>query len=276
MQKEDASINKRQKWTAIIIVFIIVIILIARNIEPNKDTNRNENENSPIVTSGKITTNQVNNQIPSNQQNETNVSYNVLDTYYRFGRSKSNSMYVWVASFTIVENTGNTNLFLAKGDFEISSKSGTILERTSVSSAYPIIIAPGEKGVYYCEFRFYHNEFTPESYDFVVSADLDIQKTHVNQIDLETSNITVASMYDTIYVRGNISNKTTQNIDNCYIVTFLYDESDKIIGVVPSTISEIPAGRNMNFEITDVMNFNDVSMEEVKRYEVIALSVDFT
>lgn len=202
------------------------------------------------------------------------VSYKVVDTYYRFGRLKSNSMYVWVACFSIVENTGNTNLFLSQGDFEICTKSGTILGRKSVSSAYPMIISPGEKGVYYCELNFYHNEFTTESYDFVITPDLNVQKTTIEEFDLDTSNVTLSTQYDIMYLRGNVANNTDQDVENCYVICFLYDESDKIIGVIASTISDIPAGRNMNFEITDIMNLNEVDPNEVKRTEVIAVSVD--
>ena len=77
-----------------------------------------------------------------------------------------------------------------------------------------------------------------------------------------------------MYLRGNVSNNTDKDVANCYIVSFLYNESDKIIGVIASTISDIPAGRNINVEITDIMNLNEVDPNEVKRTEVIAVSVN--
>lgn len=198
-----------------------------------------------------------------------NASYTVVDEYYYLSRS---SGLLYVNYFCIVKNTGTTNLLLDYSEFEISNKSGTILDNYKAVYGIPVVIAPGEIGVYQCDFSFYHSEFTEESYEFVITSDLNIKKTTKDIITLETSNI-LFSENDGGYivVRGNLANNTSKNLENCFWVALLYNESDKIIGVVEGMSMDLDAGRNMNFDGSYKYNKRAGS---VKRYEIIAIAVE--
>jgi hypothetical protein len=80
------------------------------------------------------------------QEKADKNSYKLVKEYYKLSRS---SGYLYVNYFRIIENTGDTNLYLDYSEFEISNTSGTILDQTSTFGA-PQVIRPGEKGVYQC------------------------------------------------------------------------------------------------------------------------------
>ena len=136
----------------------------------------------------------------------------------------------------------------------------------------PVVIAPGETGVYQCDFSFYHSEYTEESYQFVTTPKLDIEKTSKYIIKLETSDV-VFSTKNSGYgvIRGNIANNTSENLENCKWIEFLYNEEDKIIGVVEGIYFDLDAGRNMNFDGSYSYNIRAGS---VKRCEVIAIAIE--
>lgn len=198
---------------------------------------------------------------------EEKASYTILDEYYYLSRSGN----LFVDYFCIIKNTGNTNLYLDYSEFEISNKSGTILDIQKAARGLPVVIAPGEIGVYQCDFSFYH-DYSDQSYDFVVTPKLDIEKTSKSIIKLETSDV-VLSAKNSGYgvIRGNISNNTSKNFKNCKWVAFLYNEEDKIIGVVEGMYFDLDAGRNMNFDGSYSYNIRAGS---VKRCEVIAIAVE--
>lgn len=197
------------------------------------------------------------------------ASYTVVDEYYYLSRY---SGLLYVNYFCIVKNTGYSNLLLDYSEFEISNKSGTILDVYKAVRGLPVAIAPGETGVYQCNFSFHHPEFTEESYEFVITSDLNIKKTTKNIVKLETSNVFFSSKDGGyVVIRGNIANNTTRNLENCKWVAFLYNESDQIIGVVEGLSMDLDAGRNMNFEGS--CNYN-TRAGNVKRYEIIAIAVE--
>jgi hypothetical protein len=208
---------------------------------------------------------------PSDTQNpkDENSSYTIVDEYYYLSRS---SGLLFVNYFCIVKNTGNTNLSLDYSEFEISNKSGTILDVYKSVRGLPVVIAPGETGVYQCDFSFYHSEYTEESYQFVTTPKLDIEKTSKSIIKLETSDV-VFSTKNSGYgvIRGNIANNTSENLENCKWIAFLHNEEDKIIGVVEGIYFDLDAGRNMNFDGSYSYNIRAGS---VKRCEVIAIAIE--
>ena len=124
-------------------------------------------------------------------------------------------------------------------------------------------------------FSFRHSEFTPESYNFVVKADLDIQKTKKSVIKLQTSNVSLKETdSNNIIIRGNISNNTDKNLKDFQIVAFLYNEFDEMIGVAKSSYLNLDSGRNMNFDFSHYMMKNNIDSWDVKRYEIIAIAVE--
>lgn len=201
---------------------------------------------------------------------EVIASYKVVDEYYKLSRS---SGHLYVDYFCIIKNTGNTNLYLDYSEFEICNKNGTILDKTSTFGS-PDVICPGEIGVYQCMFIFYH-DYSDQTYDFVVKPKIDIQKTSKSVIKLKTSNVSMAQTdYGDVVIRGNISNNTNKNFENCRLVALLYNESDDIIGIAENVFLDLEAGRNMNFEISDfITTWNDGSWK-VKRYELVAIAIE--
>lgn len=199
-----------------------------------------------------------------------NASYTVVDEYYYLSRS---SGLLYVDYFYIIKNTGNTNLYLDYSEFEICNKSGTILDETSTFGA-PDVICPGEIGVYQCMFSFYH-DYSDQTYDFVVTPKLDIQKTSKSVIKLKTSNVSMGQTdYGNVFIRGNVANNTNKNFKNCRLVALLYNESDEIIGIAQNVYLELDAGRNMNFEISDFITKRNDDSWRVKRYELVAIAVE--
>lgn len=204
---------------------------------------------------------------PQNPQDE-NSSYTIVDEYYYLSRS---SGLLWVNYFCVVKNNGNTNLSLDYSEFEISNKSGTILDVYKAVRGLPVVIAPGEIGVYQCDFSFYH-DYSDQSYDFVVTQKLDIEKTSKSIIKLETSDVVFATKNSGYgVIRGNIANNTSKNLKNCKWIAFLYNEEDKIIGVVEGIYFDLDAGRNMNFDGSYSYN---IRAGNVKRCEVMAIVVE--
>lgn len=197
-------------------------------------------------------------------------SYELVDEYYKLSRS---SGLLYVDYFCIIENTGNTNLYLDYSEFEICNKSGTILDETSTFGA-PDVICPGEIGVYQCMFSFYH-DYSDQTYDFVVTPKLDIQKTTKSVIKLKTSNVSMGQTdYGNVFIRGNVANNTNKNFKNCRLFALLYNESDEIIGIAQNVYLDLDAGRNMNFEISDFITKRNDDSWRVKRYELVAIAIE--
>lgn len=199
------------------------------------------------------------------------VSYKVVDTYYRFGRLKSNSMHVWLACFSIVENDGNTDLYLSGGEFTIKNKDGVLVARKSVVDVYPTVIAPGERGVYYCELDFYHGEFTTESYNFSITPEFNIKKSKIESVKLEVSDVKVKKdTFGDIHSIGVVENTTGEIQELYYVVTFLYDDADKMIGILVDMPDSLNVGDKIRFESSNALSYNVIDINDVDHYETIA------
>lgn len=175
---------------------------------------------------------------------------------YRFGISYQSAK-VWKSSIgsqrlqTIVEivNIGTENLYLSNGAYDLEDSDGKLVKSRQYVSAYPDVIAPGERGYMY-------EETSLDDYsgggDLTVVPRPDVREARVALIRYDVTDISVSDGgYRGAKVMGRVENTTDKADDFIYVVAVFYDESGAPIGLDFTILMEtLEAGAKVGFEMS--------------------------
>lgn len=171
---------------------------------------------------------------------------------------------------TIVEitNTGSKNLYLGSGSYDLENPDGSLVSAKSMVSAFPDVIAPGEKGYMY-------EETTLDNYsgdgNLNVLPRPDVKEAKVDLIRYNVTDLSVSDGTYGINVMGRVENTSDKEGSLVYVVAFFYDENDTLIGSAFTMLTEkFAPGAKIGFEFSSFSLPDDVSVKNIKNTTVYA------
>lgn len=194
---------------------------------------------------------------PKNDEEAYEITYSNARTY-------TNSIgTTWVQSIVEITNTGNSNLYLSTGAYDLEDSSGALVAAQTMVSTYPSVLAPGEKGYMY-------EETTLDEYDgngeLTILPRPDVKKATVDLVRYNISDLNVSNdTFGGVKVSGRVENQTSEKTDGMvYIVAFFYDENETPIGSAFTILTEdIDAGAKIGFELSGFSLPDDVTAEAI-------------
>jgi hypothetical protein len=190
-------------------------------------------------------------------------------TYTNAMLHKSSIGTVWVSAIAEVTNTGSANLYLSSGSIDLEDSSGSLVSSITMVSAYPEVIAPGEKGYY---FESTMLDDMPADSSLTVILHPDIEKAKVDKINFPVTELKLADdRYSGLSASGRIENTGSEEESMIYIAVILYGENDTPLGVLFTIImDDVAAGDKVGFNATGLSLPDNITSDTVARYEAVA------
>lgn len=182
---------------------------------------------------------------------------------------------VWVQTIVEITNTGSTNLYLSSGAYDLEDADGNLVAAQSMVSAYPSVLAPGEKGYMYEETTL--DNYTGDG-NLTVIPRPDVEEATVDLIRYDTSDITVSNdEFSGVKVMGRVENTTGEVSEGMvYVVAFLYDANGTPIGSVFDILTEdLEVGSKVGFELTGLSLPDDITAESVASTTVYSYPLQY-
>lgn len=175
---------------------------------------------------------------------------------------------IWAQTIIEITNTGSENLYLSSGSYDLEDENGSLVASQSMASAYPNVLAPGEKG-YICETSMLDAE--PDGSLVAVPREK-VKRATVDLIRYETSDIQISDTgYGDIKILGRVENTTDEAADMVYIVAALYDADGNPIAVEFTILSdELAPGDKIGFEFQSFTLPDSVTADAVADYTIYA------
>lgn len=192
------------------------------------------------------------------------VTYSNARTY------KSSIGTTWVQAIVEIENTGSENLYLSSGSYDLEDADGNLIASQSMVSAFPDVIAPGEKGYMYEETTL--DEYSGDG-NLTIIPRPDVEPAKVDLIRYNISDVAVKDdEFSGVKILGRIENQTSDPTDGMvYIVAFFRNTDGTPIGSAFTILdSEINAGEKIGFELSGFSLPEDVTAGAIDSYDVIA------
>lgn len=194
------------------------------------------------------------------------TSYEIIENFNTTGTNSIGTF--WMQGVVVVENTGTTDLFLSSGSFDIEDASGHLVASESYVKAYPQVIAPGEKAVYYAEFSLENGE-TGESYSIL--PHLEIEEAKVPVVRFAVSDVTLSQdEYGYLLMTGRVENTSDKEESLYPVVAILYDKDERVLCLMYTYPDELAVGDKRGFEISSLGSYVDIKLSDVARYELFA------
>lgn len=197
------------------------------------------------------------------------VQYKVVEIGFRIVSSDN------IECVYVIENTGNVPLVGKSGYFDLEDENGVLVDVIDCGSSSPLIIAPGEKGVYHTTTMI---DIDPAKY-VNIKPFFHIQESKKDPIRLNISDLNIYSdEYGWIKFTGRITNTTDLDFSYVHIAIILYDKNNCVVWVLDHIIlDELRSGQTISFKGSDIYtNTFDISLENVDRYEVYAYPYSFS
>ena len=175
----------------------------------------------------------------------------------------------WVQIVVPVTNTGDENLYLESGTFDLEDESGSLLQTVDLVSVFPEVLKPGETACY-CE----ETEADFDSDQKVkVIPHVEVKKATVDCIRLDVSETSISSgdFEEGVLVKGRVENTTDKDQESVYVAAVLYDSEDKVVGSVFTILDNTLApGEKIGFEATSLAAPYSLTTDTVVHFEVYA------
>ena len=196
---------------------------------------------------------------------EEKVSYEITDNRIKTWTNSIGT--TWMQGIVEITNTGNTDLYLSSGKFEIDDSEGNIVAVKDLISVYPQVIAPGEKAYYY-------DETTLDSSadgQYTLIPTISAEKARVSRVRYETGSFTLSDKeYLGIQALGKITNTTEKEESMPLIVVFLFNSDNNLIGLMFTYGSKIAPGETTAENVSALSMPDDITSSSVDHFEVAA------
>ena len=179
----------------------------------------------------------------------------------------------WAQVSVPVTNTGDRNLYLGAGTMDLEDAGGHLVDSLSLVGFYPQVLAPGETGWYYEETTL---DSVPSS-ELTVVPHVDIKEATVECIRYEASDLSFADEeFGGIKATGRITNTTAADGSLVYVVLFLFDSEEKLVGQTFTILDgELKAGDTIGFS-TQTFGSNDaINVDTITGYRLFAYPEQF-
>lgn len=212
-------------------------------------------EDSSVVQSDKSKGNP---QISDDNSKEDKSAYEIT---YQNARTWVDSIgTTWVQVIVEISNTGSKNLYLGSGAYDLEDENGALVASKTMVSAFPSVLAPGEKGYMY-------EETTLDNFGggaLTVLPRPDVSEAKVDLVRYALSDISISNgQYGGVSVLGRIENTTSEDTDGMvYISGFFYDANGTPIGSAFTILTDtIAAGDKIGFELSGFSLPDDVTVD---------------
>jgi len=179
----------------------------------------------------------------------------------------------WIQIIVPVTNTGTKDLFVSDCKIDVEDSSEHLLDSIDYVEGYPQIIQSGETAWYYEETTFDGDA----SGGVNVLPHVSVKESKTKCIRLGVSDLDIKdSGYGDLTVTGRVENTTDEEQSSVYIVAFMYDSEGKLIAQAYDIMMDpIAAGDKMGFSMSTFSVPDDVTLDSVANYEVIAFPYQF-
>ncbi len=188
------------------------------------------------------------------------ISYNNIDVW-------ENSIgTTWYQGIVEIVNTGNVDLMLESGRFDIENPDGTLFASKNYISAYPQIISPGEKGYYY-------DASTLEGADlnaqYKIVPKIEAVKSTSPKIRLTAKEFRIEDTeYFGMKAIGRVENTSEQEQKSAHVTVVCFDEEQKPIYVFSGYADDMKPGDVVGEEISEFASVPGLTAESIKNFEV--------
>lgn len=205
-----------------------------------------------------------------NPPSDEKVEYQI--TYTNVALDMNSIGTVWVSVIAEVTNTGNTDLYLSSGSFDLEDESGKLVKVISLVSVYPQIISPGEKAYYYDSTTI---DNVSENANLSVILQPDIVKSKTDKISFPVTNVEISNReYGGVEAVGRVENTSQEDESMLYIAVILFDSNDNPL-LVLFDIEDVKAGVKKGFNATNLGISDDITAASVSRFVAVAYTYQF-
>ena len=263
-----------KKFSTFILALVLIIVFCSCDINNVQSENGSTNKSKFNTTSKFSTTPEASTSIessPGEQSTEPAPGYEITDCR---AKTWTNSIgTVWVQTIVEITNTGTTNLYLSSGSYDLEDASGNLIGSKTLVSAYPSVLAPGEKGYMYEETIL---DDTTDG-ELIVLPREDIEEAKVELIRFPVTDTKISNgNYGRVKMTGRIENTSNETQNFVYIVAFLYDDNGVCIGQIFTILTEdLAAGDKIGFEMSSLTLPDDVSAESIADYVIYAYPLQY-
>ena len=204
---------------------------------------------------------------PSKSSNPYEITYTNAKTW-------ENSIgTTWVQVIVEITNTGNKNLYLSSGSYDLEDESGALVASQKLVSEYPDVLAPGEKGYMYEETTLddaVDGVLTVIPHVDVKTAKVDLIRFPVTDVSFKDDDIWGMKMI------GRVENDSKETQNMVYVVANLYNANGECIGVLSTIITDdIAAGDQIGFEASALSMPDDVTSDAIADYTIYAYPLQY-
>lgn len=177
-----------------------------------------------------------------------------------------------------VENTGGVNLYLDDASFDFEDESGKLLATYStLISSDPEIIAPGEKGYFYCNMAPLSGNID-ENTEYVFNPSLKIEKSRNEIVRYNISDLSISEgdFMSPFNIIGRVENNTGEDDGLVWVACIAYRADGTPIAACGTNVTDLQAGQKASFNLkaVDLMSL-DISLSDVADYKVYACKTQY-
>lgn len=176
-----------------------------------------------------------------------------------------------------IENTSAEDLYLGSAIFDFEDSSGKLLATySSMISSDPDIIAPGEKGYFYCNMATLEGEID-EKTDYIFNPTIKVERSKKEIIRYPITELSISeSSLAPFTIIGRVENNTDEDESMLWISCILYRSDGTPIGVCGTNILDFTAGSKASFDLTAVyLTGLDIKLSDIDHYEVYACKTQY-
>ena len=167
-----------------------------------------------------------------------------------------------------ITNTGSKNLYLASSSFDFERADGSLISTCDFISTMPDVIAPGEKGYFYCAGSTVNN-ITPED-EYTLKADLNVKESYLSPVRLAVSDLSITTdAWDGVCILGRAQNNTGEEQTSLRADAVLFDADGTPIGVIGTSLDALEDGDSTSFEMSSAFSFDEITLDRVADYRVV-------
>lgn len=258
-----------KKALSMFLAAALVLSMCACKIEVTPDSTEQS-----TISNGSVSTQKEDIKEPGNQETDE-VKYEI--TYSNVRVYKNSIGTTWVQSIVEITNTGNSNLYLSTGAYDLEDYSGSLVKAQTLVSTFPNVLAPGEKGYMYDETTLDEDEYDGDG-ELTILPRPDVRKAKVDLVRYNISELKISDdKFGGVKVSGRIENQTSEKTDGMvYIVAFFYDESGNPIGSAFTILTEeIDSGAKIGLELSGFSLPDDVTSASVSDTVVYAYPLQY-
>ena len=174
-----------------------------------------------------------------------------------------------------IKNTGSTYLYLKDCTFDFEDDDGHLLDTQKLILSSPDVIAPGEFGYFHSNGLLDQNISIENGINLVPNFIVEVCKKgkeaiieyEVTDLDIKDGDYGMG-----VNVTGRVINNTSEDTGSIdvLIIAIFYDSDGEILDVATRYADEMSAGGKSSFEITTMTGNDELSLETVADYKVIA------